>query len=255
MTYDVVIRLGRVVFRLLGLRVRLEGVEHVPRTGPAVLAANHVSFLDFLLLGLVGEERGGRRVRFLARHELWRVWPVGWLMDRMGHIPVDRDAPAHAYLRAREALRRGELVGIFPEAGVSRSFTVRALMPGAAALARETGAPLLPVAMWGGQRLWTAKTRPTLRRGVPVTIVVGPRLPTVEDPVASTALLGRTLQGLLDGVQREPRHAPAPGQLAPWHPRHLGGSALSVAEAAEAQDVPASAIAPSWEVRAAAAEA
>ena len=257
--YDWVIRVGRVVFRLLGLQVRLDGLDHVPRTGPAVLAATHVSFLDFILLGLVGEERGGRRVRFLARHDLWRVWPVGWLMRRMGHIPVDRDAPAHAYLLARDALRRGELVGIFPEAGVSRSWTVRALMPGAAALARDTGAPVLPVVLWGGQRLWTAKTRPTLRRGVPVSIVVGPRLPTPSDPREATVLLGRTLQRMLDGAQAEPRHQPAHGEAAPWHPRHLGGSALSVAEAAEVQDVPASAVAPTWspasQVRGAAAEA
>ncbi len=259
MVYDVVIRVGRWVFRLLGLRVRVDGLEHVPRTGPAVLAANHVSFLDFLLLGLVGEERGGRRVRFLARHDLWRVRPVGWLMDRMGHIPVDREAPAHAYLLARDALRRGELVGIFPEAGVSRSFTVRALAPGAAALAHETGAPLVPVALWGGQRLWTAKTRPTLRRGVPVSVLVGPRLP-VGDATGTTVLLGGTLQRLLDEAQSEPRHAPEPGRAAPWHPVHLGGTALGVEEAAAVQDVPRHAVVPTWgpgagEVRAGAAGA
>jgi 1-acyl-sn-glycerol-3-phosphate acyltransferase len=252
---DWVIRVGRLVFRLLGLRVRLEGLEHVPRTGPAVLAANHVSFLDFLLLGLVGEEQCGRRVRFLARHDLWKVRPVGRLMDRMGHVPVDRDAPADAYLRAREALRRGELVGIFPEAGVSRSFTVRALMPGAAALANETGAPLVPVVLWGGQRIWTAKSRPVLRRHVPVSVSVGPRLPEAG-VVERTALLGRTLQGMLDGVQAEPRHRPAPGESPAWHPHHLGGSALSVAEAALVQDVPRSALDPTWApaLRAAAAE-
>jgi 1-acyl-sn-glycerol-3-phosphate acyltransferase len=244
--YDWVIRVGRLVFRLLGLRVRLDGLEHVPRTGPAVLAATHVSFLDFLLLGLVGEEQGGRRVRFLARHDVWRVQPVGWLMRRMGHIPVDRDAPAHAYLLARDALRRGELVGIFPEAGVSRSWTVRALMPGAAALSRDTGAPLLPVVLWGGQRLWTAKTRPTLRRGAPVSITVGPRLPSLADPRETTVLLGCTLQQMLDGAQAEARHQPGDGEVAPWHPRHLGGAALSVADAAAVQDVPASAVAPTW---------
>ena len=245
MVYDVAIRLGRWVFRLLGLRVRLAGLEHVPASGPAVLAANHVSFLDFLLLGLVGEERGGRRVRFLARHDLWRVRPVGWAMDRMGHIPVDREAPAHAYLLAREALSRGELVGVFPEAGVSRSYTVRALAPGAAALAAGTGAPLVPVVLWGGQRLWTAKTRPSLRRGVPVSVVAGPALP-VGEALATTRLLGGRLQAMLDDVQTEPRHAPRPGAAAPWHPAHLGGTALSVTEAAAVQDVPRHAVVPTW---------
>ena len=257
MVYDWVIRAGRLVLRLLGLRVRIEGLEHVPRTGPVVLAATHVSFLDFLLLGLLGEERGGRRVRFLARHEVWSVWPVGALMRRMGHVPVDREAPAHAYLLARDALRRGEVVGIFPEAGVSRSFTVRALMPGAAALARETGAPLVPVALWGGQRLWTAKTRPTLRRGVPVTVAAGPPLRVGQDPRGTTELLGRTLQQMLEAAQAESRHAPAAGERAGWHPRHLGGSALSVEEAAALQDVPRSAVPPTWapqDLRGAAAE-
>ena len=77
-------------------------------------------------------------------------------MPRMRHVPVDRAAPAAAYLRARSLLREGEAVGIFPEAGVSTSYTVRALMPGAVALARETGAPLLPMAIWGPQRILTA---------------------------------------------------------------------------------------------------
>ena len=259
--YAWVVRVGRWVFRLLGLRVRLDGLERVPPTGPAVLAANHVSFLDFLLLGLVGEERDGRRVRFLARHDLWAVPPVGWLMDRMGHIPVDRDAPAHAYLLAREALRRGELVGIFPEAGVSRSFTVRALMPGAAALARDTGAPLLPVVLWGGQRQWTAGIRPQLRRGVPVTVAVGPAFARTDDLRRTTEQLGRVLQSMLDDAQREPRHTGPQAAGAPWHPAHLGGTAPTVARAAVEQDVPRSAVEPVWapgavgEVRAAAAGA
>lgn len=245
MVYTWVVRLGRVVFRLLGLRVRVEGLEHLPRTGPVVLAANHVSFLDFLLLGLVGEEAGRRRVRFLARHELWSWPPVGWAMDRMGHVPVDRAAPAHAYLRARRALRDGEVVGIFPEAGVSRSYTVRALMPGAVALARETGAPLVPVVLWGGQRVWTAKTRPSFRRGVPVTVRVGAPLPVGDQPEDDLHRLGRVLQDLLDAVQQERRHQPPVGGLS-WHPHHLGGGALDVASARVLQDVPSSAREPSW---------
>ena len=70
-------------------------------------------------------------------------------MDRMQHVPVDREAPAAAYLQARRLLREGEAVGAFPEAGVSWTHTVRSLMPGVASLARETGAPVVPVAIWG----------------------------------------------------------------------------------------------------------
>lgn len=252
MVYRVVIVLGRVLVRVLGLRVEVSGLEHVPRSGPAVLASTHVSFLDFLLLGLVGKEAGGRKVRFLARHEIWSVAPVGWAMRAMGHIPVDRAAPADAYLRARRALRDGEVVGIFAEAGVSRSYTVRSLMPGAAALARETGAPLVPVALWGGQRLLTAKTKPRFRRGVPISIAVGTALQVTRsgslraDAFEATDRLGHELQRQADRVQAEPRHQPGPGESPTWHPRHLGGSALSVEEAASLQDVPRSARPVTW---------
>jgi 1-acyl-sn-glycerol-3-phosphate acyltransferase len=244
-TYAVVVRLGQALFRLLGLRISVEHGDRVPASGPVVLAANHVSFLDFLLLGLVGRLRG-RRVRFLARHELWQPWPVGAAMQRMGHIPVDRAAPAHAYLLAREALRRGEVVGVFPEAGVSRSFTIRGMMPGAVALAAETGATLVPVGLWGGQRLLTAGVRPRLCRGVPVGVAVGrPRhIDVGADVRRETRRLGVELQLLLDRLQHSPEHQPEPGTRPPWHPRHLGGGAPSVAEATLAEQLPRGAVRP-----------
>ena len=79
----------------------------------------------------------------------------------MRHVPVDRDAPAAAYLAARGLVPRGEVVGVFPEAGISQAYDVRAMMPGAVALAAATGAPLVPVAIWGPQRIATAGARPT----------------------------------------------------------------------------------------------
>lgn len=248
--YRGVVGTGRVALRALDLRVELTGDQHVPRHGPVVLAANHVSFLDFLLVGLAAD-RSGRLVRFLARHEVFEHWASRRLMAGMGHVPVDRRAPAAAYLHARRLLREGEAVGVFPEAGVSRSWTVRALMPGAVALARETGAPLLPVAVWGPQRLLTAKQRPEVRRGRPVTLVVGEPLDVsaaagVADAVEGTRLLGATLQRMLDEVQRLPRHQPGAGTRALWHPAHLGGHGLTAAEAEALQDLPRSAVAPTW---------
>ena len=118
-----------------------------PWTAPVLLAANHLSYLDFTLVGLAAR-RSRRNVRFLARHDTWRG-PVGTAMTAMGHVPVDPAAPAAAYLAARRLLRRGEAVGIFPEAGISTSYAVRGLKPGTAALAAETGVPVLPVAIWG----------------------------------------------------------------------------------------------------------
>lgn len=245
--YRAVVGTGRLALRALDLRVDLEGDDRVPTSGPVVLAANHVSFLDFLLVGLAAD-RSRRLVRFLARHEVFEHRASRRLMTAMGHVPVDRRVPAAAYLHARRLLHGGEAVGVFPEAGVSRSWTVRALMPGAVALARETGAPLLPVVIWGPQRILTAKTRPEVRRGRPVTLRVGAPLDVAgaADVTTATRLLGSTLQGMLDEVQRLPRHRPEPAERASWHPAHLGGTGLTVAEAEALQDLPRSAVPPTW---------
>lgn len=245
--YRGVIGVGRGVIRALDLRVQVAGDDRVPRSGPVVLAANHVSFLDFLLAGLAAD-RSRRLVRFLTRHEVVEHPATRWAMAAMGHVPVDRRSPAAAYLHARRLLREGEALGVFPEAGVSRSYTVRALMPGAVALARETGAPLLPVAIWGPQRILTAKQRPDLRRGRPVSLLVGEPLDVgaAPDVVTATRLLGVTLQRMLDGLQSEERHQPRPGERAVWHPAHRGGHALTVERAEQLQDLPRSAVPAVW---------
>ena len=245
--YPAVVRAARGVFRALGLRVAVNGDEHVPADGPVVVASNHVSFLDFLLVGLAAR-RSDRYVRFLARHDIWAHPVARPLMTAMRHVPVDREAPAAAYLRARSLLRDGEAVGIFPEAGVSTSYTVRALMPGAVALARETGAPLVPMAIWGPQRILTANRPVDLRRGWPVSLLVGE--PRYVDPATdlreAIAGLGAGLAVMVVVRPRRAVHRPAPGEHAPWHPAHLGGSAPDAAHARPLESVPVSALAPSW---------
>lgn len=245
--YPAVVGAARCVLRALDLRISLEGDEHVPRTGPVVVVANHVSFLDFLLVGLAARG-GGRRVRFLARYDVWANPVARPLMNAMRHVPVDRAAPAAAYLRARTLLRAGEAVGIFPEAGISTSYTVRALMPGAVALARETGAPLLPMAIWGPQRLLAAGRPVDLRRGRPVSLRVGEPVHVRPDADVrlGTERLGERLQSLLDGLQRRPEHQPRPGEAAPWHPAHLSGGAPWPEEARRVESVPSSSISPTW---------
>ena len=226
LAYRTTIALGRTAMRAIDLRVRLDDAHHVPGAGPAILVANHVSFLDFLLVGLAARP-SGRYPRFLARHEVWRNPVAGPFMTAMRHVPVDRSAPAAAYLRARSLLRAGETVAVFPEAGISTSYTVRALMPGAVALAADTGAPLVPVALWGGQRLATAHRPVEVRRGLPVSIRVGAPYVVAPDadPHQATRALGALLRGMLDGLQRLPEHQPQPGDRPAWHPAHLGGSA------------------------------
>jgi 1-acyl-sn-glycerol-3-phosphate acyltransferase len=248
LAYRTTIALGRTALRAIDLRVRLDDDRHVPRTGPAILVANHVSFLDFLLVGLAARP-AGRFPRFLARHEVWRNPVAGPFMTAMRHVPVDRAVPAAAYLDARALLAAGEAVAVFPEAGISTSYTVRALMPGAAALAAETGAPLIPIALWGGQRIATAHRPVEVRRGRPVSIRVGAPyvVPPGTDPRGATRDLGAVLQGMLDELQRRPEHQPRPGEPAPWHPAHLGGGAPTpqAAQQVERTRHP-HAVAPTW---------
>lgn len=121
--YSPVIGAARLLFRGLGLQFTLDGDEHVPTTGPVVIASNDVSFLDFALVGLAAR-RSRRYVRFLARYDVWHNPFAAPLMRSMRHIPVDRAVPAAAYLEARSMLRAGEAVGAFPEpesARLSRS--------------------------------------------------------------------------------------------------------------------------------------
>lgn len=247
--YRVVNALGRLLLRVFAVRVDWRGAEHLPRTGPAIVAANHVSFLDFVLLERVAITRG-RYLRFLCRHDMWAAGGglLGFVLDRMGHVPVDRDSGAGAYLRARRLLHAGEAVGIFPEGWVSPSYTVRRLLPGAVALARDTGAPLVPAAVWGGQRILTAGHGPDLTRGRRVSVVYGEPLHVAPDADlrATTELLGARLTELLEGLQRSRRHRPRAGQVAPWHPAHLGGQAPSVTEAVDLVAAPRGSVAPTW---------
>ena len=248
--YRLVNAMGRVALRGLRVDVRWSGAEHVPRTGPALLAATHVSFPDFLFVERAAVERG-RFVRFLARHDVWHAPGAGWWMDRMGHVPVDRQAPLHAYLRARELLRRGEAVCGFPEAGISHSYTVRPLMRGLVALARETGVPVVPVGVWGTQRIMSVgdpAPPPDWSRGRRVDLAFGAPLEVrpEDDVTARTHDLGHALTGLLEGLQQLPHHRPEPGRPAVWHPAHLGGDAPTRQRAVHLDEVPFAAVRPSW---------
>jgi len=247
LVYSPVIGAARVLFRALDLQFTLEGDRHIPDSGPVVIASNHVSFLDFALVGLAAR-RGRRYVRFLARHDVWQHPLAGPLMRGMRHVPVDREVPAAAYLGARAALRAGEAVGIFPEAGVSTSYTVRSLMPGPVALAAETGAPLVPMVIWGPQRIYTAQQPRDLTRGRPVSLLVGePMYVEVDvDVSARTRDLGHLMQTMLDVVQARPQHQPVAGEHAPWHPAHLGGQAPTVDQARVTESVPRTSVPPPW---------
>jgi len=238
LVYPPVILLARAAFRVLGLHNHVEGSENVPISGGAVLACTHVSYLDFIFVGL-GAYPTHRLVRFMAKKPVFDDKVAGPLMRGMRHIPVDRKAGAGAYDAALAALRAGELVGMFPEATISRSFEVKDLKTGAARLARDAGVPLLPVTVWGTQRLWT-KGRPrqfhkqVVRRGLPITVLVGPAVSMAphEDAETITTRLADRLRTLLTQAQRDYPDRPAGPDDTWWQPAALGGSAPAPAQAA-----------------------
>jgi 1-acyl-sn-glycerol-3-phosphate acyltransferase len=234
--YTPVIGFARALFAAQGLKITMTGLEHVARAGGAVLAINHTGYFDFTYAGLVGV-KVGRYVRFMAKKSIWSNPVAGPLMRGMRHIPVDREAGQGSFDAAREALRAGELVGVFPEATISRSFELKGFKSGAVRLAQEAGVPILPTPIWGSQRIWTkGQPRRMGRHGFPLFITVG--APIVVDPeenaVAATARVRAVMEAQLHADQE--RYPSWPAAERHLLPRRLGGTAPTVDEA-EAMDV------------------
>jgi 1-acyl-sn-glycerol-3-phosphate acyltransferase len=211
-----------VAFRALRLKTRVIGSHHVPRSGPAVMASNHISHLDFIFVGL-GARESRRYVRFMAKEPIFKHRVAGPLMRGMHHISVDREAGLQSFRDALAALKAGEIVGLFPEATISRSFEPKEFKSGAERLAKASKAPLIPVAVWGSQRLWTYDERATLKqRGVPVSIYVGePVDAALTGEAASTELRRR----VIELVRRAQEEYPTDGTGQWWQPARLGGTA------------------------------
>ncbi|MCX2968474.1 lysophospholipid acyltransferase family protein [Streptomyces sp. TRM70308] len=227
LVYPPVIRAALTWFKALDLRFDIEGTEHVPRRGGVVLVSNHISYLDFIFAGRAALP-AGRLVRFMAKESVFRHKVSGPLMRAMKHIPVDRAAGVDAYRHAVQALRSGEVVGVFPEATISPSFTLKEFKTGAARMAQEAGVPVLPVALWGTQRLWTkGRRRDFGRNHFPVTIRVGaPLHPAAGEAVAAlTDRIRERVQELLDTAQRAYPGRPRDPEDTWWLPAHLGGTA------------------------------
>lgn len=231
--YRFVIRLALIVFKLFGFRFDVRGAENVPATGGAIICSNHVSYFDFTFLGL-GALPQHRMVRFMAKSGVFGHWFAGPFMRAMRHIPVDRTAGAAAFEAAIRALKDGEVVGVFPEATISSSFTVKDLKAGAARMAVDAGVPLVPAAVWGGHRVATKNHKVALRRHVPVTVILGePLVPEPGEKVQSLLRRSRTaMEELLDEAQRSYPDRPAGPDDRWWLPAHLGGTAPTPEEAA-----------------------
>jgi 1-acyl-sn-glycerol-3-phosphate acyltransferase len=237
--YPPVIGFAKTMFRVLDLKIDIDGAEHIPTTGGAVLASNHFSYLDFIFCGL-GAQPAKRLVRFMAKKEVFDHRVSGPLMRGMHHIPVDRDAGTAAFREATTALKNGEVVGVFPEATISESFTIKELKSGATRLARTAKVPLIPMVVWGPHRLWTKGRKKDLtKRHVPVIISIGEpiEIPKGANPETTTVELRTRLSALLDAAQQRYPDKPTGPEDTWWMPAHLGGTAPTPEEvrAAEAR--------------------
>jgi 1-acyl-sn-glycerol-3-phosphate acyltransferase len=231
--YRPVIGLALVMFKTMGWRVRVFGAENVPALGPAVLASNHVGYLDFVFIGYAARERK-RLVRFMAKKEVFDHRIAGPLMRGMKHLPVDRFANASAAVDAAVvSLRAGELVGMFPEGTISRSFIPREGRTGAVRMAMEADAPLIPCAVWGTQRILTKGRPKNFERGVAMDVHVGTPLDydPDDDLALTTKRLMEAISGLAEKAQTSYPQKPDSDADAWWVPAHLGGSAPTTAEA------------------------
>jgi 1-acyl-sn-glycerol-3-phosphate acyltransferase len=231
LTYPAIIAAAKTGFRVLGQHIRVVGAHHVPRTGGVLLAVNHISYVDFVYGGL-GANPSGRRVRFMAKRELFDHPVTGPVMRSMHHIAVDRGDGEASLQTAIDYLRAGEAVGIFPEATISRALELKEFKTGAVRIAATAGVPVVPVILWGTQRMMTKDHPRDFSRGKTITVSVGtPLHPTGADPVAETAELHRVMSSMLDeAIRSYPAGEQPPGCW--WLPKRYDGSAPSLEEAA-----------------------
>jgi 1-acyl-sn-glycerol-3-phosphate acyltransferase len=218
----------------MGWKVTVTGADNVPADGPAILAINHAGYLDFVFSAWACVFQRKRWVRFLAKKEVFDNSFAGPLMRGMKHIPVDRHKdPARALDLAVEALQRGEVVGTFPEATINRSFVPSKGKTGTVRMAQASGAPILPVAVWGSHRIMTKGRPRNMQRGVAILVKIGAPLDLDpnEDPRGATDRLMAAIKALLEEAQQEYPQKPSGDDDRWWLPAHLGGTAPTPEEA------------------------
>jgi len=204
-----------------GIKIDYRGLENIPGHGGAVIALNHTSYVDWLPASMAVYQRR-RRLRFMIKAEMADVRAVNYVIKHAKLIPVDRRRGADAYAVAVQRLKEGELVGIYPEATISRSFELRPFKTGAARMALEAQVPIVPMIIWGAQRIWP-KDHPKhlFRARVPISVAAGRPLAPVGDVEQLNTALRETMRSMLYSVQEEYPHPAG----AYWVPRRLGGGA------------------------------
>jgi 1-acyl-sn-glycerol-3-phosphate acyltransferase len=224
LVYPPVVVILKAFWKYLGLRFDFHGEENLPREGGAILAMNHVSYLDFALIGTAALP-ANRWIRFMAKKELFDNKVAGPLLRGMHHISVDRSSGSASFSTALRALEAGECVGIFPEGTISVSFELKEFKSGAVRLAIGAGVPVVPAVVWGSQRLWTKKVKRDLKRNkFPISVSFGQPLHFTSDTdiEEGEAQLRAAMSALLLDVQSK---YPDSHNGARWAPVRLGGTA------------------------------
>jgi putative phosphoserine phosphatase/1-acylglycerol-3-phosphate O-acyltransferase len=204
-------------------RFDIDGLDRIPSAGPAIVVANHRSYFDTAAVGMT-VLRSGRAVRFLGKKEVFDAPVIGPLASAMGGIRVDRGSGSGTPLQeAERALAAGDIVALMPQGTIPRGEEffdpVLRGRHGAARLAAATGAPVIPLGVWGTEKVWprssrlpnvTNVTHPPL-----VRVRVGPQVSglTGVDLDADTARIMESIMALLPPESRE-RHEPTPEELA-----------------------------------------
>jgi len=178
-------------------RVEVKGREHIPTTGPAILCANHTSYLDSMLVGYCTL----RPVRFLITRSFYRHNVLGFFIKGCGAIPVSQHGVDKETFRlAREALERGELLGIFPEGRLSRSGLPNEGKPGAAMLAARPGAAIVPITISGAFFVYPKGKR--LPRPGRITVKVHPPLDIARQGGRNKAYLQEITDRIMARIER-----------------------------------------------------
>ncbi|MBV8181731.1 MAG: 1-acyl-sn-glycerol-3-phosphate acyltransferase [Mycobacterium sp.] len=210
-----------------GTQITYQNLQNIPRTGGVVIAINHTSYVDWLPAALAVHYRG-RRIRYMIKAEMQQVKVVDFLIKHTKTISVNRGAGSEAYAEAVRLLRAGEVVGVMPEATISRSFELKDFKTGAARMALEAEVPTVPLIVWGAQRIWTKDhPRNIGRKRIPVIVAAGRPLSPAGDVEHLDAALRDEMTSVLHRVQEEYPHP----EGAFWVPQRLGGGAPTVAEA------------------------
>ena len=183
-------------------RVDAAGLEHVPKRGPAIIAANHLSFLDSFFIPLVVKRR---KVTYLAKADYFKSWKTSWFFRMVGQIPVEREGNVksrRALHTAVQALRQGKVLGIYPEGTRSRDGRLYRGRTGVARLALEAGVPIIPCGVTGTDAVMPKGAKlPRLRPGAEVKVRFGE--PIDVSPYAGRQADRPTLRALTDAIMCE----------------------------------------------------